>query len=125
MAHSFAFLMPASFSCSNCFFFGSSLIKLTAFLSSSLCVNCFHSLVSRSCIICKSDSFFTCIIVVFCQRAVLLPALEGQDIIARAKTGTGKTLAFGIPIIKRLSEGDEGRRKSRFSKFYYHLSLYV
>ncbi|CAL9078987.1 RNA helicase [Musa troglodytarum] len=47
------------------------------------------------------------------QRAVLLPALEGRDIIARAKTGTGKTLAFGIPIIKRLSEGDEGRRKSR------------
>ncbi|KAI4368246.1 hypothetical protein MLD38_016823 [Melastoma candidum] len=41
------------------------------------------------------------------QRAVLLPALEGRDIIARAKTGTGKTLAFGIPIIKRLTDGDE------------------
>ncbi|XP_010551750.1 PREDICTED: DEAD-box ATP-dependent RNA helicase 3, chloroplastic-like [Tarenaya hassleriana] len=38
------------------------------------------------------------------QRAVLHPALEGRDIIARAKTGTGKTLAFGIPIIKRLTE---------------------
>ncbi|XP_010546798.1 PREDICTED: DEAD-box ATP-dependent RNA helicase 3, chloroplastic [Tarenaya hassleriana] len=38
------------------------------------------------------------------QRAVLIPALEGRDIIARAKTGTGKTLAFGIPIIKRLTE---------------------
>ncbi|KAJ8466167.1 hypothetical protein OPV22_028719 [Ensete ventricosum] len=49
------------------------------------------------------------------QRAVLLPALEGRDIIARAKTGTGKTLAFGIPIIKRLSEGDEWQRKSRQS----------
>lgn len=41
------------------------------------------------------------------QRSVLVPALEGRDIIARAKTGTGKTLAFGIPIIKRLSEQDE------------------
>ncbi|KAF9621565.1 hypothetical protein IFM89_022919 [Coptis chinensis] len=47
------------------------------------------------------------------QRAVLVPALEGRDIIARAKTGTGKTLAFGIPIIKRLTEDDEGRGVSR------------
>ena len=38
------------------------------------------------------------------KRAVLVPALQGRDIIARAKTGTGKTLAFGIPIIKRLTE---------------------
>ncbi|ONK78832.1 uncharacterized protein A4U43_C02F22890 [Asparagus officinalis] len=43
------------------------------------------------------------------QRAVLVPALEGRDLIARAKTGTGKTLAFGIPILKRLTEEDEGQ----------------
>ncbi|XP_068659481.1 DEAD-box ATP-dependent RNA helicase 3, chloroplastic-like [Aristolochia californica] len=49
------------------------------------------------------------------QRAVLVPALEGRDIIARAKTGTGKTLAFGIPIIKRLTEDDKGRNLSRRS----------
>ncbi|ONK61416.1 uncharacterized protein A4U43_C08F29680 [Asparagus officinalis] len=47
------------------------------------------------------------------QRAVLVPALEGRDLIARAKTGTGKTLAFGIPILKRLIEEDEGRNISR------------
>ncbi|CAL5399146.1 unnamed protein product [Camellia sinensis] len=47
------------------------------------------------------------------QRAVLVPALEGRDIIARAKTGTGKTLAFGIPIIKRLSEDDQERSIQR------------
>ncbi|XP_062081690.1 DEAD-box ATP-dependent RNA helicase 3, chloroplastic-like [Humulus lupulus] len=47
------------------------------------------------------------------QRAVLVPALEGRDIIARAKTGTGKTLAFGIPIIKRLTEDDEQRGSQR------------
>jgi ATP-dependent RNA helicase DDX21 len=40
---------------------------------------------------------------------VLIPALEGRDLIARAKTGTGKTLAFGIPMIKRLMEEDDGR----------------
>uniref|UniRef100_A0A0D3DCM6 RNA helicase n=2 Tax=Brassica oleracea var. oleracea TaxID=109376 RepID=A0A0D3DCM6_BRAOL len=55
------------------------------------------------------------------QRAVLVPALQGRDIIARAKTGTGKTLAFGIPIIKRLTEqaGDYSafRRPGRLAKF--------
>ncbi|KAK2966183.1 hypothetical protein RJ640_008749 [Escallonia rubra] len=49
------------------------------------------------------------------QRAVLVPALEGRDLIARAKTGTGKTLAFGIPIIKRLTEDDEERGSVRRS----------
>lgn len=49
------------------------------------------------------------------QRAVLVPALEGRDLIARAKTGTGKTLAFGIPIIKRLTEDDEQGRSHRRS----------
>ncbi|KAG6487669.1 DEAD-box ATP-dependent RNA helicase 3, chloroplastic-like [Zingiber officinale] len=49
------------------------------------------------------------------QRAVLVPVLEGRDLIARAKTGTGKTLAFGIPIIKRLSEDDEAEGRKRLS----------
>ncbi|CAM8979712.1 unnamed protein product [Rhodiola kirilowii] len=49
------------------------------------------------------------------QRAVLIPALEGRDIIARAKTGTGKTLAFGIPILKQLTEDDDGRSHQRQS----------
>lgn len=43
-----------------------------------------------------------------------MPALEGRDIIARAKTGTGKTLAFGIPIIKKLSEDEEERGFRRY-----------
>ncbi|XP_031505225.1 DEAD-box ATP-dependent RNA helicase 53, mitochondrial-like [Nymphaea colorata] len=36
------------------------------------------------------------------QRAVLEPAMQGRDMIGRAKTGTGKTLAFGIPIMDRI-----------------------
>ncbi|KAE9598182.1 putative RNA helicase transcription factor interactor and regulator CCHC(Zn) family [Lupinus albus] len=50
------------------------------------------------------------------QRAVLIPALEGKDIIARAKTGTGKTLAFGIPIIKGITEDEHGIPHSRSSR---------
>lgn len=56
----------------------------------------------------------------FLQRAVLVPALEGRDLIARAKTGTGKTLAFGIPIIKQLTDGDEARSISRLTFFFSH-----
>ena len=41
----------------------------------------------------------------------MLPALEGRDIIARAKTGTGKTLAFGIPIIKGLTENEQSNMR--------------
>lgn len=41
------------------------------------------------------------------QRAVLEPGLRGQDLIARAKTGTGKTLAFGIPILDRIIKENE------------------
>ncbi|MDD4857469.1 MAG: DEAD/DEAH box helicase [Candidatus Krumholzibacteria bacterium] len=32
-------------------------------------------------------------------------AIEGKDIIGVAQTGTGKTLAFGIPMIQRLAQG--------------------
>ncbi|XP_042489170.1 DEAD-box ATP-dependent RNA helicase 53, mitochondrial-like [Macadamia integrifolia] len=36
------------------------------------------------------------------QKAVLEPAMQGRDMIGRARTGTGKTLAFGIPIMDRI-----------------------
>eukprot|EP00898_Chlorokybus_atmophyticus_P003096 jgi/Chlat1/3788/Chrsp259S03921 len=43
------------------------------------------------------------------QVAVMQPALAGNDLIARARTGTGKTLAFGIPVIQQLMHmKDEG-----------------
>jgi ATP-dependent RNA helicase DeaD len=41
------------------------------------------------------------------QSAVIPEALEGRDVIGQAKTGTGKTAAFGIPLIEML----EGRGK--------------
>ncbi|XP_057873237.2 DEAD-box ATP-dependent RNA helicase 9, mitochondrial isoform X1 [Cryptomeria japonica] len=36
------------------------------------------------------------------QKAVLDPAMQGRDMIGRARTGTGKTLAFGIPILDKI-----------------------
>ena len=44
------------------------------------------------------------------QEAVFKPATEGIDIIGRARTGTGKTLAFGIPIIQSLLQQNEQNR---------------
>ena len=38
------------------------------------------------------------------QRRSIPVGLEGKDLIAIAQTGTGKTLAFGIPIIQRLAQ---------------------
>ena len=35
------------------------------------------------------------------QREAIPPAREGWDIIGQARTGSGKTAAFGIPIIER------------------------
>ena len=43
-------------------------------------------------------------------QAMTLPvALDGHDIIGQAKTGTGKTLGFGIPALQRvISPGEDG-----------------
>src|SRR5438105_1247658 len=36
------------------------------------------------------------------QRAVFDPAVRGRDLVVQARTGTGKTAAFGLPIIDQL-----------------------
>src|SRR6202167_3531359 len=46
-------------------------------------------------------------------QALTLPiALGGQDLIGQARTGTGKTLAFGIPLLQRLDENPGGQRSA-------------
>src|SRR3974377_1349455 len=37
------------------------------------------------------------------QAAAIPQALEGKDVIATAQTGTGKTLAFLIPVMEKLA----------------------
>jgi ATP-dependent RNA helicase DeaD len=37
------------------------------------------------------------------QAQAIIPQLEGRDVIGQAHTGTGKTAAFGVPIIERLN----------------------
>ena len=41
------------------------------------------------------------------QTQTIPLALSGQDIIGQAKTGTGKTLGFGLPLIQRLGLNPE------------------
>ena len=36
------------------------------------------------------------------QRKTFQPIMEGRDIIAKAPTGTGKTLAYSLPVVERL-----------------------
>ena len=38
------------------------------------------------------------------QAALVPVALAGRDVLGQAKTGTGKTAAFGLPVIHRLAE---------------------
>ena len=35
------------------------------------------------------------------QAAAIVALLEGRDVIGQAKTGTGKTAAFGVPLIEK------------------------
>lgn len=44
------------------------------------------------------------------QEQTIPPALEGKDLIGQAQTGTGKTAAYGIPLISKL-ERENGQVK--------------
>ena len=40
------------------------------------------------------------------QRDAIPPMLEGRDVIGQAQTGTGKTAAFGIPLVEKIDTAD-------------------
>ena len=43
------------------------------------------------------------------QRQAIPPVLQGHDVMGLAQTGTGKTAAFVLPILERLTKGPAGR----------------
>ncbi len=43
------------------------------------------------------------------QEATIPDALAGRDICGRAPTGSGKTIAFGVPVLARVSKAKAGR----------------
>jgi ATP-dependent RNA helicase DeaD len=42
------------------------------------------------------------------QRETIPPLLEGRDLLGEAATGTGKTAAFALPLLQRISAGTAG-----------------
>ncbi|GLF96521.1 DEAD/DEAH box helicase [Streptomyces yaizuensis] len=47
------------------------------------------------------------------QAATIPDALAGKDILGRGRTGSGKTLSFGLPTLARLAEGRTEKKKPR------------
>ncbi|MEU9190104.1 DEAD/DEAH box helicase [Streptomyces sp. NPDC048484] len=47
------------------------------------------------------------------QSATIPDALAGKDILGRGRTGSGKTLSFGLPLLTQLSGGHTEKKKPR------------
>src|SRR5688572_12946639 len=47
------------------------------------------------------------------QQETIPLALAGRDVVGSAQTGTGKTAAFLLPILQRLSESESTSKKPR------------
>ena len=45
------------------------------------------------------------------QRLVIADVLAGHDVLGKSPTGSGKTVAFAVPIVERLAPG--GRPRAR------------
>ena len=46
------------------------------------------------------------------QREAIPPLLAGGDLVGQAATGTGKTAAFALPVLQRMSPGRTGRGRT-------------
>ncbi len=45
------------------------------------------------------------------QAATIPPILEGRDVLARGRTGSGKTIAFGAPLVESILRSQAGARR--------------
>ncbi|WP_394289285.1 DEAD/DEAH box helicase [Microbacterium sp.] len=45
------------------------------------------------------------------QAATVGPILEGRDVLARGRTGSGKTIAFGAPLVESILRSQAGQRR--------------
>lgn len=45
------------------------------------------------------------------QAASIPAVLEGRDVLARGRTGSGKTIAFGAPLVERVLQSQAGKRR--------------
>jgi superfamily II DNA/RNA helicase len=45
------------------------------------------------------------------QAATITPILEGRDVLARGRTGSGKTIAFGAPLVESVLRSQAGKRR--------------
>jgi superfamily II DNA/RNA helicase len=45
------------------------------------------------------------------QAATVAPILEGRDVLARGRTGSGKTIAFGAPLVESILRAQAGQRR--------------
>ena len=45
------------------------------------------------------------------QAATIVPILDGKDVLARGRTGSGKTIAFGAPLVESILRSQAGKRR--------------
>ncbi|GLJ61788.1 hypothetical protein GCM10017576_19180 [Microbacterium barkeri] len=45
------------------------------------------------------------------QAATIPPIIEGRDVLARGRTGSGKTIAFGAPLVERVLRSKAGQKR--------------
>jgi superfamily II DNA/RNA helicase len=50
------------------------------------------------------------------QAATIPDVLAGRDVLGRGKTGSGKTIAFGAPLVERLMENNGGKNRQMARK---------
>ncbi|MFG6503499.1 DEAD/DEAH box helicase [Microbacterium sp. P05] len=46
------------------------------------------------------------------QAATVAPILEGRDVLARGRTGSGKTIAFGAPLVESVLRAGAGQKRA-------------